>query len=122
MNRALQRDQLVPRIDTELSLKRVAGRREDTERICVAFAAMERQHELPGKSLACGRRRDQPHELPDQVRVPAESEVCLDARFERCGAKLFEAGTGGGGGGTNRKAAEHRSAPDRQSVRQRRGD
>ena len=61
------------------------------ERVGLATAAVERQHQLRAQRLAQRMLRHERLQLADQVRMAAEREVGVDARAEADEAQLLEA-------------------------------
>ena len=60
------------------------------ERLDLAAAAIEREHELPEQPLAIGVIDDERFQLADHGAMVTQSEVCLDTVFERGQACLLE--------------------------------
>ena len=60
------------------------------QRVGLAAAAIEGEHELPGEALARRVLGDQVLQLADQLGLAARGEIGLDARLQRGQALLLE--------------------------------
>ncbi len=78
------------RLDPELVDERPTGGLVGLERVGLATAAVERQHQLSAQPLAKWVVVDELFELGDQLGARPEEEPGLDQVLERRGAKLFE--------------------------------
>ena len=88
------------------------------ERLGLAAAAVQRQHELATQPLA---QRMLPHErleLADQLRVPSAAQVGLDAVLEQCEPQLLEPADLRLRERLEDEIGERRSAPERQRLPQ----
>jgi hypothetical protein len=61
------------------------------ERFRLPTRPVEREHELRARPFAEGMLMDEHFELPDELTMPTQGEVCLDVPLERSQAKLLEA-------------------------------
>ncbi len=82
--------QLRRRVEPELVGEREPRRPVDLERLRLAAAAVEREHQLAAQPLAQGVRSDQLLQLPDERSVPAEPELGVDPLLLRRHAQLVE--------------------------------
>jgi len=64
--------------------------RVDLQRVCLAPAAIQREHELRGEALAPRMRGDERLQLADQPAVLAEPQLGIDSRLERSKAQLLQ--------------------------------
>ncbi len=79
-----------PGLQSKLFGKLTADPLVDLQRVCVSLAAIQREHELGGKSLAGWMRWQQPLELADQPSVPSKLEIGIDPRLQRDKPELFQ--------------------------------
>ncbi len=77
-DRALERAQPGRRVDAELLVERPAVRLVGGQRVGLAPAAVEREHQLPAQALAQRVARDLQLELGDHVGMEPERQVGLD--------------------------------------------
>ena len=90
-DRLLERAQVGPRLDADLLDQRVARAAVGLERVGLAPAAVERQHQRTVQALAQGLLGHRGLELRDQVGMAPEREFRLGPRLERRPAALLEA-------------------------------
>ena len=110
-DRVLQRAQLRAGLDAEVAGEHAARVLVGVERLRLAPAAVEREHELGDEPLARRMLGDEPAQLRDQLRVAAGGRVGLDARLQRGELLLLEPGDLGGGERLVRQVGERRPAP-----------
>ena len=79
----LERAQLRPGFQPKLAVERIAAFAIGRERVGLATALVQRQHQLPQQPLAVGVRGDQRLQLADQTTVITEHQVGVDAILER---------------------------------------
>ena len=92
---ALELLQRRPGLEPEVVHEARAGDPIDVERIRLAPAPVESQHEQRLRSLSQWVLRRQRFELPDELTLATACEVSLDPALERDEAKLVEASGGG---------------------------
>ena len=78
------------RVEAELGGENPAPLRERLERLGLAAAPVERDHQLSSEPLAERLTTDALLELADELGVPPEGQVGLDPILERGGALLLE--------------------------------
>ena len=120
-DRALEALQGGARLDPEPVDERGTRGGVDLEGLGLPPRAIQREHELPARTLAQGVLAHEPLELADHLRVVSECEVGVDPVLERGEPQVLEAGDGGLGEGLEREVAERRTAPQRQRASQPRG-
>ena len=89
-DRAVERLQLRAGLDAELLDERPARVVVGRERLRLAAAAVERQHQLPAQPLAQRVRADERLELGDQLGVRAELEIGCDPLLEHAEPQILE--------------------------------
>ncbi len=117
-DRLLQPAQLGPGLDADLREQHAPRGVKGLERVCLAPAAVEREHPQAGEPLA---RRVGGHEraqLADDRSVAAQREVGLDAQLDRGEPLLLQAGDLVARERLELKLAERRPAPQRQRLAQ----
>ena len=77
-------------IEPELVDEPCACLLEGLKRVCLPSGLIEREHQLSAHSLAERVIDDEPLELRDDFRVPAELELSLDLLLDRRESELFE--------------------------------
>ena len=87
---------------------------EDARGFCLAAAAVQRDHQLPGRPLTQRVLGDQVLQLGDGLHVAAEGEVGLDAVLDRGEAEVLQAGGLGLGKRIEHKVGQRRPAPQRE--------
>ena len=87
-DRALELAQPLPRLDAEPVDELAPGVAVGLERIRLAVAAVQRQHQLATQVLPIGVIGDQRREPADDVGVAAAGEIGLDLLLERGDAEL----------------------------------
>ena len=90
-NRALERSQLLARLETELFREERSSPPVGGECVRFALGAVEGQHQLAPQALAERFLSDKAFELRDERGVPAQRELSLDALFDANEAELVEA-------------------------------
>jgi hypothetical protein len=114
-HRALERSQLLARLETEFLREEGSSAPVGVECVRFALGAVEGQYELAPQALAEGFLSDKAFELRDERGVPAQRELSLDALFRASEAELVEAS------GLEREDAavpdvgERRAAPQSES-------
>ena len=88
------------------------------ERLGLAAAAVEREHQLRGEALVRRVLGHQPAQLADDLGVPAGGDVGLDAARERGDPRLLEAAHLAGCERLVRQVAERRAAPQAERLAQ----
>jgi hypothetical protein len=82
-DQALQALEFRARLESELVAQRAAGLGVGLERLGLAPRPVERQHQLSAEPLLDWVLPHEPAQLLDELSVPAEGEVGVDARHER---------------------------------------
>jgi hypothetical protein len=118
-DRLLEAPKLGPRLDPDLGQQRAPSVAVDIERVRLATAAVQRQHEVLREPLACRVRRDELAQLRDELGVAPALEVGCDARLDRGQPRLLEPGDGRLGERLEREVGERRPAPQRERRAQR---
>ena len=90
-DRALELAQPVTRLDPQLLDELAAGVLVDLQRVGLAVAAVEGEHELRAQVLAVGIGVDQRLELADHLGMAAERELRADELLVRRDAQILEA-------------------------------
>ncbi len=80
-------------LDPELRRQHSSGTPVRLERVCLAPAVVEGQHEVRPEALAVRVLSEQPLELRDDVRMTTEREIRGKPIFERVRPKLVEPGS-----------------------------
>jgi hypothetical protein len=88
------------------------------ERLRLPAASVERAHELRARTFAKWMLVDERLELPDELTVPAQRKVVLNAQLERRRAELFEAKDLRLRERLVREVGESRSAPKAERIAQ----
>jgi hypothetical protein len=104
------------RLDPELVDEQTPCIPIHAERFRLSAGAIERQHELSARPFAQWMLADEYLELPDELDVASEIEVCLDAPLDRSQAQLFEAKDLGLREWLVREVGESRPAPDAERI------
>lgn len=78
------------RFDPQLSHQRAVGVAEDLQRLGLAIAAVQREHQLGSQPLTKGPIRDQALQLGDRLRVSAQLEVGVDELLDRLQPQLLQ--------------------------------
>ena len=117
-DRAVQLAQIGAGLDPERVDQDLACARVDLERVGLAPAAVEREHQLRMHPLTPGMLGGEPLELADQLRVQTGREVGLDARLERGQALLLQARDLRRRERLVREIVQRRAAPERQRLAQ----
>ncbi len=89
-DRPLEVAQRPARLDAELLHQRAARRLVGVERVALAAAAVEAQHQLPLEALAERVLRRQGLQLPGERRMPAAGEVGVEAALQRDQPQIVE--------------------------------
>jgi hypothetical protein len=89
-DRVLERPQLRARLDAEVARELLACVLVGVERLRLAPAAVEREHQLGDEPLAGRMLGDEPAQLRDELGVTAGSGIGLDARLQRGELLLLE--------------------------------
>ena len=117
-DRLLQLAQLRSRLDAELADEPLARVLERVERLGLAAAAVEREHQLGGEALVRRVLRHQPAQLPDDLGVPPGGDVGLDAARQRGDPGLLEAPHVARGERRVGEVAERCAAPEPERLAQ----
>jgi len=118
---SFERLERLPRLDSQLVDQGVAGNAVDLERLGLPPRAVEREHPLRAESLLKRVSPGQRLELADQLRVPAEREIRLDALGERGHPELLQAVDLGTGKALVDELGQGEAAPERERRQQARG-
>ncbi len=113
---SLEALELIVRLEPELLVQQPPARAVDLERVCLAAAAIEGQHQLAAQTLPQRLLAHEPLELGNQLRVPAERELGLDPLLER-GQPLLLQPRSLGAGERVAQLGQRRSTPQRQPSR-----
>jgi hypothetical protein len=113
-DRALQPPQPWARLEPEPVAQFAAGGAKGVQRLGLAAGAVQGEHALGMKCLAVRMLGNKRVELGGQPRVPATSQIRLDAGLERCDAQLVESFTRDAGDGIRLEVDERIAAPERQ--------
>ena len=87
----LERPELGSGFEAEFILERLAAAAVDIERVGVAPAAVESEHQLPEQPLTVGVAADEALEFADHVAVMAEQQVGVETVLERPQALFLQA-------------------------------
>jgi hypothetical protein len=90
-HRLLQLSQLLSRFQPQLIGKQLVRAPVRSERVCLAFAAVEGEDEVAPETLAKRMLGNEALEFADQLGVEPELKLRLDSAFERFEAQLLEA-------------------------------
>ncbi len=114
-DRPLEPAQLLTGLEPELLVEQPAAGLIDGERVRLAPAPVEGDHQLAAEALPQRMPADEPLQLRDELGVPAELEIGVDALLECGNALLFEAGALGA---RERcvELGERRPAPERERL------
>ncbi len=119
-DRPLELAQPLPRLDAELLDQAAARVLVGLQRVRLAIAAVQREHELPAQALAVRVRGDQRLELADHLRVAPQRELGLDQQLVRSHPLVLQARDLALGEGLVGEVVERRAAPERERRFQRR--
>ena len=106
------------RFEPQLLGKQVAEVTVDRERIGLAVAAVQREHELPVETLPQGLLRGQALQFADQLASGAEGQIGFDALLDTVKAQLFEPCDFCLGEGIEPEIGQCRPAPEREGPPQ----
>jgi hypothetical protein len=120
-DRALELAQPLAGLDAELGDERATGLLVGLERVGLAIAAVEREHQLRAQALAVRVLADQALERADDIGVLAEREARVDELLERGHVKLLEPADLALRETLVREVGERRAAPQRQRLLERCG-
>ena len=118
---ALQPPEPLSRLDPEVLDKGAARVLEGLQRVGLALAPVEREHELPAQPLAVGMVADERLQRPDHVGVAAERELRLDELLVRRDPQLLELRDRGLGERLVGEVGERRAAPQGEAALERGG-
>ena len=107
--------ELIVRLEPELLVQQPPARAIDLERVRLAAAAIEGQHQLAAEALALPVLAHEPLELRNQLRVPPQREVGLDPLLE-CGQPLLLEPRSLGAGEGVVQLGQRRSSPQGQPL------
>jgi len=82
--------ELIVRLESELLVQQPPARAVDLERVCLAAAAIEGQHQLAAQTFPQRLLAHEPLELGNQLRVAPQRELGLDPLPERGQPLLFQ--------------------------------
>jgi hypothetical protein len=111
-DRSLQLPQTGPRLEPELLAERSPSAPIRFERLRLAAASVESEHQLGAETFAVGVRGNEGFELGDERVLAAEGEVCFDPGLERRQSELFETGDLALGERLEREVCQWRPAPE----------
>ena len=117
----VQLPQRFPGIDAELVGEQVTGMPVGGERLGLAAAAIQRQHELALQPLPQGMLPGQVLQLGGEGVVPAKRQVSIDSRLQRGEPELFQSSCLGPDERVVGQIGQDGAAPQRQRVAQRLG-
>ena len=117
-DRLVERAQLRPGLDADLVRELAPCRPIGVERLGLAPAAVEGDHQLPREPLARRMVGDQPPELRNQLGVPARRGVSLHAGLERRQPLLLQLRDLGLRERLEREVGQRRAAPQRRRLAQ----
>ena len=117
-DRALELLQRRARLDPELLDEQPAALPVARERLGLAAAAVEREHQLAAQLLAQRLLVDERLSSATSALVLAELELGLDPRLERVEPELREPAAAGCANGSRRNSASGRPAPERERLAQ----
>ena len=107
---------LLARLQPELFVEQPPKRLEALERVGLPPRPVQGEHQLAVQPLAVRVLGDERLELGDELIVPAEREVGLDALLERDEPQLLQARDLSGGEILVNEIGQRRPAPERQSL------
>src|SRR6187551_3294721 len=113
-DRSLEALELIVRLEPELLGQQPPARAVDLERVRLAAAAVEREHQLAPQTLAQGMLGDAGLELGDDRAVASELEHRLESPLEGLETKLLETPDLALGEVRERELDEGRPAPEGQ--------
>ena len=105
--------ELVVRLEPELVVQQPPARAIDLERVRLAAAAIEGQHQLAAQTFPQWLLAHEPLELGNQLRVAPQRELGLDPLLARRQQLLFQPGSLGAGEGVA-QLGQRDSTPERQ--------
>jgi hypothetical protein len=88
--RLIELAQIGPRLDPELLDEDLAGMPIDLQRVRLAAAAVQREHQHRVEALTQRLDGDEPLELRDHLAMPAALEVVLDRELKRRQPQLLQ--------------------------------
>ena len=103
-------------LDAELLHESRAGGVEGRQRVGLSSAAIQREHLQLDEALLEGMRDDQRFQLPQQLAVPAQLQVELDALDDRGQSLLLQPRALGGEQRVRADSPERLAAPDTERV------
>ena len=106
------------RFKPQLLGKQVVEVTVDRQRIGLAVAAVQREHELPAETLPQGLLRGQALQFADQLASGAEGQIGFHALLDTVKAQLFEPCDFCLGEGVEPEICECRPAPEREGPPQ----
>jgi hypothetical protein len=115
-HRLLQLSQLLSRFQPQLIGKLLARAPVRSERVCLAFAAVEREDEVAPETLSKRMLGDEALEFTDKLGMEPKLELCLDSPFERDEPQLLQAPTLQGERLDVDDVGERTAAPQREPV------
>ena len=115
-NPPLQLTQRGPRCDSELFVEQPARVAIRIQRVRLPTGPVERNHELPAKTLAQWMTGDEGFQLRNEQRMAPESEVGVDPLLDRREPLLVEAIELGTVGDRERDVRQGRTAPHGQGL------
>jgi hypothetical protein len=115
-DRLLELLKLETRLDPEFIDEQTSPFPIQVERFRLPGRPVEREHELRTRPLAKGMLMDKHFELPDELTVPTQGEVCLDVQLERPEAKLLETKDLRLHERLTREVGESRPAPEAERI------
>ena len=110
---SLEALELIVRLEPELLVQQPPARAVDLERVCLAAAAIEGQHQLAAQTFPQWLLAHEPLELGNQLRVAPQRELGLDPLLERRQPLLFQPRSLGAGEGVA-QLGQRRSTPQGQ--------
>ena len=119
-DRVLELAQPLARLDPELLGQRAAGVAIGLQRVGLAVAAVQGEHQLRPEALAIGVLGDQPLEPLEQLRVVAQRQFRLGQQFECRDAQVLQPRDLGLGERLEGQIRQRRPAPERQRSLERR--
>jgi hypothetical protein len=119
-DRSLQLLQTRAGLDPELLAEGPPSTPIGLERLCLATASVEREHQLSAQALAVGVRGDEVLELGHERVVASEGEVRFDPGLDRGQSELLQTSDFGLGEGFEGEVCEWRSPPKCECIVKRR--
>ena len=107
------------RLDPELLAERSPSAPIRLERLRLAAASVESEHQLGAQTFAVGVRGNEGFELGDERVLAAEGEVCFDPGLERGQSELLQTRDLALGEGLEGEVGECGSAPEREGIAKR---